>query len=352
MRQAAEELVHVIGVARACCVLALTRSLLYRHRQPPTDKPATASAPTSPRALSDQERQTVLATLHSERFVDNAPTAIYAELLDEGSYLCSPRTMYRILAAEDEVRERRNQLRHPEYRKPELLATAPNQVWSWDITKLLGPEKWTYYHLYVILDVYSRYVVGWMVASRESAALAERLIRDTAESQNVDPNQLILHSDRGPAMKSQTVAQLLATLGVTRSFTRPYVATDNPFSESQFRTLKYRPDFPPRFGSQVGAQSYCRPFFQWYNNDHYHSGIGLLTPAMVHYGQAPEVCARRQQVLDAAYHAHPERFVRKPPAVLPLPAAVWINPPPKSNDNGDGALHRDTNPQQQVSHWP
>ncbi len=243
--------------------------------------------------------------------------------------------MYRILADSQEVRERRNQLRHPAYKKPELLATAPNQVWSWDITKLLGPAKWTYFYLYVILDIYSRYVVGWMVASRESADLAQRLIRETVQKQEISENQLIIHSDRGPSMKSHGVAQLLANLGVTKSHSRPHVSNDNPFSESQFKTLKYRPDFPGRFGCQQDAISYCRGFFHWYNNEHYHSGIAMLTPAMVHYGSADNVLAKRQQVLNTAYDAHPERFVSKPPTPPRQPKAVWINPPLSTDEPRD-----------------
>ncbi len=285
------------------------------ERRPPT------------RALSVPQRQRVLEELHSERFVDKAPAETYAALLDEGVYLCSVRTMYRILSDADEVRERRNQVRHPHYQKPELLATGPNQVWSWDITKLLGPAKWTYFYLYVILDIFSRYVVGWMIASRESAHLAQRLIRETVEKQGVAQNQLIIHSDRGPSMKSHGVAQLLGALGITKSHSRPHVSNDNPFSESQFKTLKYRPDFPSRFGSQQDAHTFCREFFAWYNDEHYHWGIGLLTPAAVHDGRADEILAKRQTVLDAAYAHYPERFVNKIPSPPARPMAVWINPP-------------------------
>jgi putative transposase len=276
----------------------------------------------------------VLDVLHSPRFVDKAPAAVYAALLDEGTYHCSIRTMYRILHDAREVRERRNQLRHPNYKKPELLATGPNQVWSWDITKLLGPAKWTYYYLYVILDIYSRYAVGWMLASRENAELAKRLIRDSIDRQNVNPGELIIHSDRGPSMKSHTVAQLLGSLGVTKSHSRPHVSNDNPFSESQFKTLKYRPEFPDRFGSQQDAHAFCKPFFHWYNHEHYHSGLGMLTPAAVHYGRAGEMLAARQRTLDVAFGTHPERFVRKRPEPMALPEAVWINPP-KENDTSD-----------------
>jgi putative transposase len=271
----------------------------------------------------------VLDLLHQQRFVDKAPAEIYATLLDENRYLCSIRTMYRILHEAHEVRERRNQLRHPVYSKPQLVATGPNQVWSWDITKLLGPAKWTYFYLYVILDIFSRFVVGWMLAHRESAALAERLIRETVLKWTVSRDQLVVHSDRGPSMRSQTVAQLLATLGVTKSHSRPHVSDDNPFSEAQFKTLKYRPEFPKRFASFEHGLGLCRRFFPWYNFEHYHWGLGLLTPAMVHFGLADQVLTARQRVLEAAYAAHPERFVRKPPTPLPLPDTVWINPPAK-----------------------
>jgi putative transposase len=277
--------------------------------------------------LSKPERQEVLDILHTERFVDKAPTEVYATLLDERTYLCSVRTMYRILAEAGEVRERRNQARHPQYQPPELLATAPNQVWSWDITKLRGPVKWSYYYLYVILDIFSRYVVGWMIAYRESAALAKRLIAETCEKENIQPGQLKLHADRGPSMKSKTVAFLLADLGVTKSHSRPYVSDDNPYSESQFKTLKYRPDFPARFGSIQDARSFCREFFPWYNQEHRHTGIGLMTPAMVHYGIAEQVSRQRQAVLASAFDAHPERFVRGLPAPPSLPEAAWINKP-------------------------
>jgi putative transposase len=235
--------------------------------------------------------------------------------------------MYRILAEGGEVRERRSQARHAKYQAPELLATAPNQVWSWDITKLRGPMKWTYYYLYVILDIFSRYVVGWVIAYRESGTLAKRLIAETCEKQNVQPGQLTIHADRGSSMKSKTVAFLLADLGVTKSHSRPYVSDDNPYSESQFKTLKYRPDFPARFGSIQDARAFCREFFPWYNHEHRHSGIGLMTPAMVHYGKAEQISSQRQVVLASAFDAHPERFVRGAPTPPSLPKAAWINKP-------------------------
>ena len=330
---AVEELAPVIGKSAACGALAVPRASFYRRRarndHPSQARPVRARPG---RALTQQERQDVLDLLHSERFVDKSPAEVHAALLDEGRYLGSERTMYRILADADEVRERRNQLRHPQYKKPELLATGPNQVWSWDITKLLGPAKWTYYYLYVILDIFSRYTVGWMLASRESAELAQRLIRESIEKQAVARDQLVIHSDRGPSMKSHGVAQLLATLGVTKSHSRPHVSNDNPFSESQFKTLKYRPQFPDRFGSQQDAHALCQDFFHWYDYEHYHSGIGMLTPAMVHYGSAQEVLHQRQEVLDAVYAAHPERFVNGRPSPMQLPQRVWINPPPERSE--------------------
>jgi len=269
----------------------------------------------------------VRQVLNSERFQDSVPRQVYATLLDEGEYLCHWRTMYRILDEHGEVRERRNQLQHPVYTKPELLARGPNQLWSWDITKLKGPAKWTYYYLYVILDVFSRYVVGWMVAEREAASLAEKLIAQTCVKQGIEPSQLTLHADRGPSMRTKSVAQLLADLGVTKTHSRPYTANDNPYSESQFKTMKYRPDFPERFDSLADARSWAREFFGWYNHDHRHSGLGLMTPATVHHGQAETVRQQRQQVLLAAYAAHPERFVRGVPVPPELPNEVWINKP-------------------------
>ena len=268
--------------------------------------------------------------LHSERFVDKAPAEVYATSLDEGKYLCSERTMYRILAEHGEVGERRNQLRHPVYAKPELLATRPNQVWSWDITKLKGPAKWTYFYLYVILDIFSRYIVGWMVAHRESASLAKRLIADTCAKQGINDGQLTVHADRGSSMTSKLVAQLLADLGVTKTHSRPHVSNDNPYSESHFKTLKYRPGFPARFGSIEDARGFCRSFYTWYNREHRHDGIGLMTPEAVHLGRATAIVEQRQRVLDEAFGANPERFVRGRPKPALLPTAAWINPPAES----------------------
>ena len=327
--EAVDDLATRVGVADACRVLGVPRSSRYRARQTSTTAPSVPlEGPAPARALSSEEPTAVRDVLNSPRFEDSAPREVYATLLDEQIYLCSWRTMYRILAAADEVRERRDQLRCPTYTKPELLATRPNQLWSWDITKLKGPAKWTYYYLYVILDVFSRYVVGWMISERETAELAEAFIAETCAKEGVCPNQLTLHADRGSAMTSKSVAHLLADLGVTKTHSRPHVSNDNPYSESQFKTLKYRPGFPAQFGSAADARRWARPFFQWYNHDHHHSGIGLLTPVTVHRGQATETLAARQQVLTAAYLAHPERFVRGAPIPPALPPAVWINPPP------------------------
>jgi len=256
---------------------------------------------------------------------------VYATLLDEGVYHCSWRSMYRILAASAEVRERRDQARHPSYRRPELLATQPNQLWSWDITRLRGASQWTYYYLFVMLDVFSRYGVGWMVAERETADLAEQFIVDTCTKQAIAPGQLTIHADRGSAMTAKPVALLMADLGVTKTHSRPHVSNDNPFSEAQFKTLKYRPDYPERFGSVVDARAWGQGFFEWYNHHHHHTALALLTPADVHWGRVETVRAARQGVLHAAYVAHPERFVRGVSCVPAAPTAVWINPPVQSS---------------------
>jgi putative transposase len=272
----------------------------------------------------------VLAVLHSDRFVDQAPAEVHATLLEEQTYLCSPRTMYRILANAGEVRERRDQARHPAYAKPELVATAPNQTWSWDITKLKGPVAYLYFSLYVILDLFSRYVVGWMVAAQESARLAERLIEATCAKQAIAPNQLTIHADRGAPMRSKLVAELFTDLGIAASHSRPRVSNDNPFSEAQFRTFKYRPEFPDRFGSIQDARAICHDLFGWYNDAHHHSGLRYLTPAAVHYGRAVATLEVRHRTRLAAYAVHPERFVQGPPPLETLPDAVWINAPAKT----------------------
>lgn len=339
---AVQELAPEVGVLAACVALGVVRSSYYRQLLPVVMVPP---RPAPPRALSLAERETVLAHLHEERFQDSSPAAVQATLLDEGVYHCSTRTMYRILEQHAESRERRDQRTHPVYKKPELLATSPNELWSWDITKLMGPAKWTYFYLYVILDVFSRYVVGWMVAPRESAELARKLIEDTCGKQHIHPGQLTIHADRGSSMTSKPVAFLMADLGVTKTHSRPYVSDDNPYSESQFRTMKYRPDFPDRFGSIQHSRVHSQVFFSWYNDDHRHSGIGMLTPAMVHYGQAEQIFQKRQFVLDAAYLAHPERFVRSAPKPLSLPKEVWINKPIEFDESKSSATLKQSHPE-------
>jgi len=322
-----EKHANTIGTAVACRAFGVPRSSFYRSRKTPIFYGPRKPRATSKRALSALETAAALEVLHSEEYVDKAPAQIWAGLLDAGKYLCSIRTMYRILHANAEVRDRRNQSRHHNYSKPELLATQSNQVWSWDITKLKGPAKWTYFYLYVILDIFSRYVVGWMVANRESSALAEQLISETIQKQNISADQLTLHADRGSSMKSKTVALLLADLGVNKSHSRPHVSDDNPFSEAQFKTLKYHPEFPEYFGSIQDSRDFNRTFFNWYNNEHYHFGINLLTPAMVHYGESEKVIEKRQVVLDAAFQKNPERWVKQRPHHSGPPTSVWINPP-------------------------
>jgi len=324
----AHQLATHVGVTRACEVLTVPRSSFYRPpARPRSAAPASTRRPVPSRALTPDQRLEVRDVLNSDEFCDQAPRQVWARLLDQGRYLCSWRTMYRILDAFAEVRERRNQRRHPPYTKPELMATAPNEVWSWDITQLRGPVKGLYFFLYVILDLFSRYVVGWMVAAQETAELAEILVDTTCQRQGIHPDQLTLHADRGSPMIAKSMSQLLIDLGVIKSHSRPHVCDDNPYSEAHFKTLKYRPDFPERFGSLEDARAWSRPFFQWYNEEHYHTGLGLLTPASVHYGHHPSVQDQRQRILDAAFAAHPERFVRGRPTVQPLPEAVWINPP-------------------------
>jgi putative transposase len=328
MIAAVSEFAPLVGVAAACCALAVSRAVWYRQERPlPVAYGPQLRRQSPARALSSAERQAVLDVLNSERFQDCAPGEVVATLLDEKKFLCSERTMYRILTANGEVRERRSQLRHPEYKKPELLATGPNQVWSWDITKLKGPVKWTYFYLYVILDIFSRYVVGWMVAERESAALAEQFISETCEKEGISAGELTIHADRGTSMNSLAVAQLLANLGVTKTHSRPHVSDDNPFSEAQFKTLKYRPGFPARFGCLPDALVFCRVFFPWYNDEHRHSGIAMLTPADLHAGRGTVVLAARAEVMSNAHAANPNRFVHGAPVVPPVPHTVWINPP-------------------------
>jgi len=319
-----------VPVSKASDALGVPRSSYYRGQQPASEpKPAVERAK-STRALSDEERVAVRDLLNSEAYMDRSPRQVYASLLDAGRYYCSISTMYRILAAYNEVQERRNQRQSSSYVKPELLATGPNQLWSWDITKLRGPVKLTYYYMYVILDVYSRYVVGWMIAEQESAELAEQLIAETCANQGIEPGQLTIHADRGSPMIAKSVAQLMHDLVVIKSHSRPYVSNDNPFSEAQFKTMKYRPGYPDRFGSLMDARSWAHAFITWYNNEHYHTGLGLYTPADVHFGRGAAVRQARQQVLTQAYQAHPERFVKGAPIPAGQPPAVWINPPQES----------------------
>jgi len=314
-----------LGVTITCAAFGVARSSYYRKRAPVYGPKEHRRSP--PRRIPESERKAVLDVLHEERFVDLAPAQVFATLLEENRYLCSLRSMHRILGENSESRERRNQRRHPTYKKPELLATAPNQLWSWDITKLRGPAKWTYFYLYVVLDVFSRYVVGWMVAHRESTALAKKLISDSCARQGVQQGQLTLHADRGSSMKSKSLALMLADLGVTKTHSRPHVSDDNPYSEAHFKTLKYRPDYPDRFGEIEDARGFSSDFFDWYNFNHHHSGLALFTPADVHFGRVDECVVARQAVLSAAYYAHPERFPNGPPVARRPDREVWINKP-------------------------
>ena len=329
---AVEEVAPGVGVTFATRAVGLSRATAYRRRGPRRTGGAACvippkRRPTPPRALSEPEQAKVLEVLHTERFVDTAPAEVVATLLDEGTYLCSERTMYRLLASNGEIRERRDQLRHPVYSRPELLATRPNELWSWDTTKLRGPRKWTSYDLLVILDCFSRYSVGWCLCYRETARIAERLIAETIAKYDVCRDQLTIHADRGSSQASKPVAFLLADLGVTKTHSRPHTSNDNPYSEAQFKTMKYRPEFPERFRSIEEARSFCRSFFSWYNEVHRHSGIGFMTPEAVHFGRVDAVNQVRSSTLAAAYATHPERFVRRPPAPPKVPSAVWINKP-------------------------
>ena len=326
MRAAAEQLAPTVGLVAACRALGVPRASVYRHRRPPVSSPRRLRR-SPPRTLTPRERTQVLETLHEERFVDRAPPAVYATLLEEGRYLCSIRTMYRLLKAAGEVTDRRRQRRHLHREPPQLVATAPNQVWTWDITRLPGPRKWTTYPLYVVLDLFSRYVVAWMVASRESAALAKRLIRGACQKEGIESGQLTLHQDRGAPMTAKTFSQLLVDLDILASYSRPRVSDDNPFSESHFKTVKYAPAYPGRFYKPEEARSYFRTFFPWYNTEHRHSGLGLLTAVAVHHGHAEHLQAARQRVLDEAYERNPERFTNHPPRAPEIPSEVWINQP-------------------------
>ena len=316
-----------IGIAPACLALGVSRATFYRAHQAVAMSHPRRPRPRSPLALSEPEREAILEVLHAPAYVNRSPRTVFAMLLDAGRYLASVSSFYRILRAAGEVRPRRNELTHPPYAKPELLASGPRQLWSWDITKLKGPAKWVHYHLYVILDVFSRYVVGWMLAARESAELAQELIAATCAKEAIPPAQLTLHADRGTSMRSKPVALLLADLGVTKSHSRPHVSDDNPYSESQFRTLKYQPDFPERFASEEHARAFCQAFFHWYNHDHRHSGIGYMTPAAVHSGRALALYQARQVVLMQAFAEHPQRFKGRQPMPPALPTQVGINLP-------------------------
>ena len=315
-----------VGTKRACQLLGRSRATHYRRRRPARCGPP-APRPTPPNALSATERQAVLDLVHAPEHCDLAVAQIWSRTLDEGRYLCSPSTIHRILRSAGESKERRRQATHPAKKKPELMADAPNVVWSWDITKLRGPARGEYFDLYVILDIFSRYVVGWLVAPVESAELARDLIHDAVLTQGVDREQLTIHADRGSSMRSKPVSQLMVDLGVTRSHSRPHVSNDNPFSEAAFKTLKYCPAFPDRFGSIEDARAFCAAFFDHYNHVHRHSGIALHTPASVHYGTAAEITEQRQATLDAAYTANPVRFRHRAPIAPQLPDVAWINPP-------------------------
>ena len=317
-----------IPVDMLCSAMHIPRATYYRHlanKECAKNAPMSSSIPVN--ALNDKEKKCVLDLLHSEHFIDKTPYDVYYELMDKGEYYCSPRTMYRILAEQGETTERRVQRNHRDAVKPELIASRPNEVWSWDITKLLGPTKWVYYHLYVIMDIYSRYIVGWLIADCESQELARKLIHESALKQGVQPNQLTIHADNGPSMKSHTVAQLLEHIGVAKTHNRPYTSNDNPFSESHFKTMKYRPEFPVRFESLQHAEAFCQQFFSWYNKHHYHSGIAWLTPESVHHARDQMILEQRHAVLMKAFLAHPERFNYKQPQLKKIPKVVYINPP-------------------------
>jgi len=328
-RRATEELAGLIGVKPACQATGYPRASYYKEQKPPAQGPRRRpGGDAQPNALTEPERQRVLDTLHSPRFADLSVREAYHSLLDEGCYLASPSTMYRLLRATGETAERRRQATRPARVKPELHATGPNQVWSWDITKLRGPGKWEWFHLYTVIDVYSRANPAWTVQTRESDTIAEHMIADAIAAHGIRPGQLTVHADNGSSMTSKTVAQLLSDLAVAQSHSRPHVSNDNPFSESQFKTLKYRPEFPDRFDSIQHARQFCQEFFHWYNHEHHHSGIGYHTPWQVHTGQAPAIAEARQTTLDQAHTAHPERFRRGRPTPPALKPDVWINPPP------------------------
>jgi putative transposase len=321
----ASEHIEDFGIKETCRVLDINRSSYYRWVNHNEEKTSSKRRP--PRKLSQEEEDMVLEVLNNERFMDQAVPEIHATLLDEGVYICSSRTMYRVLGRHQQVKERRHERRHPVYEKPELLATGKNQVWSWDITKLKGPVPGVFYHLYVVIDIYSRYVVGWLLSDHESGEQARTLLETCYQREGVGKYELTVHSDRGKAMRSKTLAELLADLSVRRSFNRPHVSNDNPYSESQFKTLKYRFDYPERFGSIEDARSYLRSFFAWYNNEHRHSGLAMMTPEAVHTDQCEKILENRSKTLNQAYLRHPERFVKGRPFPQKVPEEVWINKP-------------------------
>ena len=319
------QLIVVVGARRACTLLSVSRAGHYRAGRPPRLGPP-KPRPRPQNALTDTETAEVLAVLRAPEHCELAPAQVWARLLDAGVFLCSIATMYRILRVVGEVGDRRRHQTHPPKKKPELVATKPNTVWSWDITKLRTDRRGVYYELYVIIDIYSRYVVGWTVAASESGELAKEFIADTYKRHKIIQGQLALHADRGTSMTSKPVAQLLVDLGVDRSHSRPHVSNDNPYSEAAFKTLKYCPAFPDTFGSLQDARAFCTTFFNYYNERHYHSGIALLTPATVHYGHTDTVQTARAVTLDVAWAEHPERFSRRP-RPLKMPASAWINDP-------------------------
>jgi putative transposase len=320
-----------IGISEACRILSLPRNQMYPRPSQATRRAANSPLPVPARALSEAEQEAVLTTLNGPRFMNSTPREAYGTLLSKGLYLCHWRTMYRILEQHQQVRERRDQLRHPVYQKPQLLARSPNQVWTWDITRLLSTRKWSYFYLYVILDIFSRFVVGWMLADAESAEQAQHFISRTCAQHAIQPGQLIIHADRGSPMTAKTTAQLFLDLGVTESHSRPHVSDDNPYSEAAFKTLKYCPTFPGCFEEREEAEDWANTFFDWYNYHHCHTGLALLTPATVHFGQTSAVLAVRQSALDVAYAQHPERFTHHPPVAAQPPSAVGINWPPSES---------------------
>ena len=326
-----ESKVHGIPIDFLCSSLSISKATYYRQIDRDGQLSACNLKPKKPaNALNSEERQAVVDLLHNEHYVDKTPYDLYYDLMDKGEYRCSPRTMYRLLSTLGESKDRRVQRNHRDAIKPELMASQPNEVWSWDITKLLGPKKWVYYHLYVILDIYSRYVVGWLIAEVESKELARKLIQQSALKQGIQPDQLTLHADNGPSMTSHTVAQLLEHIGVLKTHNRPYTSNDNPFSESQFKTMKYGAEFPKRFQSIQHAEAFCQGFFTWYNQQHYHSNLLWLTPESVHYGKGLAILKQRHEILKQAFLKNPKRFNNKMPKQKNLPKAVYINPPQTS----------------------